>query len=111
MSSEVAASIEVAPSELGESLSVMRLCAPEAQEAMQQSLSKLGQLTPVQAFRIGARLELLDGLKRLRAARELGWLKLRVEVHALDSAGAKVRLLRCNTAAGLSELEEAWLVR
>ena len=111
MSIEVAASIEVAPGELGESLSVVRLCAPEAAEQMQQSLSKLGQLTPVQAFRMEARLELFDGLKRLRAARALGWLKLRVEVHALDSAGAKVRLLRCNAAAGLSELEEGWLVR
>ena len=103
--------IAVAPSELGEALSVVRLCAPGAQQQMQLSLSKLGQLTPVQAFRTGARLELFDGLKRVRAARELSWPKLRVEVHALDAAGAKVRLLLCNATAGLSELEEAWLVR
>ena len=32
-------------------------------------------------------------------------------MHALDAAGAKVRLLRCNAASGLSELEEAWVVR
>ena len=37
--------------------------------------------------------------------------ELRVEVHALDAAGAKVRLLCCNASTGLSELEEAWLVR
>jgi ParB-like chromosome segregation protein Spo0J len=111
MRGEVTASIEVSPSELFESLSTVRLCAPEAKERMRQSLSKLGQLTPVQAFRMDARLELFDGLKRLRAARELGWSELRVEVHALDPAGAKVRLLRCNAASGLSELEEAWLVR
>jgi hypothetical protein len=36
---------------------------------------------------------------------------VRAEVHALDAAGAKVRLLRCNAASGLSEIEEAWLVR
>ena len=107
----MAASIEVAPGELGESLSVVRLCAPEAQEQMQLSLSKLGQLTPLQAWRTEARLELFDGLKRLRAARVLGWPTLRVEVHALDAAGAKVRMLRCNATACLSELEEAWLVR
>lgn len=78
---------------------------------MQLSLSRLGQLTPVQTYRVGARLEVFDGLKRLRAARELSWPKLRVEVQELDEAGAKVRLLCCNAGAGLAELEEAWLVR
>ena len=111
MSNEEAQSIEVAPEELGEVLSVMRLCAPKAQAQMRLSLSTCGQLTPVQAFRMESRLELFDGLKRLRAARELGWPRLRVEVHALESAGAKVRVLRCNAGAGLTELEEAWLVR
>jgi hypothetical protein len=104
-------SMELAPSELGQTLSAVRLCAPEVQQQMRQSLSRLGQLTPVQAYRVGNGLELFDGLKRARAACELSWPKLRVEVHALDSAGAKVRLLRCNAVAGLSELEEAWLVR
>ena len=104
-------SIELAPSELGQTLSAVRLCAPEVQQQMQQSLSKLGQLTPVQAYRVGDGLELFDGLKRARAACELSWPTLRVDVHAVDSAGAKVRLLRCNAVAGLSELEEGWLVR
>jgi ParB-like chromosome segregation protein Spo0J len=113
MTGEVTASIEVTPGELGSSLRAVRLCAPEAQEQMQLSLSKLGQLTPVQAWRTspGAGLELFDGLKRWRAARALAWPKLRVEVHALDGAGAKVRLLLCNAGAGLSALEEAWVVR
>ncbi|MBI4700253.1 MAG: hypothetical protein HY744_03635 [Deltaproteobacteria bacterium] len=92
-------------------LSGLRLCAPEAQEHMRVSLSKLGQLTAVQAYRVGAAIEVFDGLKRVRAARELSWPTLRVEVHALDAAGAKVRVLRCNASAPLSELEEAWLVR
>lgn len=111
MTGEVTASIEVAPGELGSSLGTVRLCAPEPQAQMQLSLSKLGQLTPVLAYRVGAQLELFDGLKRLRAARELSWPKVRVEVHALDAAGAKVRLLLCNAATGLSALEEAWVVR
>jgi hypothetical protein len=77
---------------------------------MQLSFSKLGQLTPVQAWRTsaGGDLEIFDGIKRWRAA--LSWSKLRVEVHALEAAGAKVRLLLCNAAAGLSDLEEAWVV-
>lgn len=103
--------LDLAPSELGEALSSMRLCPPPAQQQMQLSLSRLGQLTPVQAYRVGTRLELFDGLKRVRAARALSWPELRVEVHALDAAGAKVRLLCCNASTGLAELEEAWLVR
>lgn len=111
MTGEETSTLELAPSELGEALSSMRLCPPQAQQAMQLSLSRFGQLTPVQAYRVGASLELFDGLKRLRAARELAWPTLRVEVHALDAAGAKVRLLCCNASTGLAELEEAWLVR
>jgi ParB-like chromosome segregation protein Spo0J len=108
---EQTSTLDLAPSELGEALSSMRLCPPQAQQEMQLSLSRLGQLTPVLAYRVGARLELFDGLKRLRAARALSWPELRVEVHGLDAAGAKVRLLCCNASTGLAELEEAWLVR
>lgn len=108
---EVTTTVELAPGELGEALTIMRLCPAQAQQAMQLSLMRLGQLTPIQAYRTGASLEVFDGLKRLRAARELSWDKLRVEVHDLDTTGAKVRLLCCNAGAGLAELEEAWLVR
>jgi ParB-like chromosome segregation protein Spo0J len=103
--------LPVAPSELGEALAPVRLCSPEAQQQMQLSLAKLGQLTPVQAYRSGTGFEVFDGFKRVRAARQLSWPKLRAEVHTLDAAGAKVRLLRCNAGAGLSDLEEAWLVK
>ena len=111
MTGEAAATIAVAPAELGEALAAVRLCAPEAQQQMQLSMARLGQLTPVQVYRAGKGLELFDGFKRARAARELSWPAVRAEVHVLDAAGAKVRLLRCNQASGLSDLEEAWLVR
>lgn len=111
MTGEETLTLPVAPGELGEALARVRLNSPEAQQQMQLSLAKLGQLTPVQVYRSGTGFELFDGFKRVRAARTLSWPKLRVEVHALDSAGAKVRLWRCNCAAGLSELEEGWLVK
>lgn len=111
MTGEVTSTLELAPSELGEGLLAIRLCSPEAQQQMQLSLSQVGQLTPVQTYRTGSRVELIDGFKRLRAARELSWPRLRVEVHQMDAPGAKVRMWRCNAGAGLSELEEAWLVK
>ncbi len=111
MTGEVIASIEVAPSELGSSLCGLRLGVAGAQEQLQQSLSKLGQLTPVQAWRTPFGLELFDGIKRKHAALALSWPAVRVEVHALDSVGAKARLLLCNATSGLSDLEVAWVVR
>jgi len=108
---DTSASTEVAPAQLGRSLCVLRLCVPGAQEQMQLSLARLGQLTPVQAWRVGGTLELFDGIKRREAALALSWPTVRVEVHALDAPGAKARLLRCNASGGLCELEEGWLVR
>ena len=78
-----ASTIAVAPAELGEALAAIRLCAPEAQQEMQLSLAKLGQLTPVQVYRAGGGLELFDGFKRVRAARQLSWSAVRAEVHVV----------------------------
>ena len=71
MTGQPSASIEIGLGELGTSLCGLRLCAPAAQEQMQLSLSKLGQLTPVQAFRAASGLELYDGIKRWNAAQAL----------------------------------------
>lgn len=106
-----ATAMEVAPEEVGEALLEVRLCVPEAELKMRRSLSMLGQLTPVQVYREDGKLELIDGFKRLHAARAMSWPRLRAEVQQVDAAGAKVRLWRCNAGTGLSEIEEAWLVR
>jgi ParB-like chromosome segregation protein Spo0J len=111
MTHAVATRVEVAPGELSASLRSVRLCPPEAQERMARSLARLGQLTPVLAYRTASGLEVFDGLKRWQAAQKLPLPTLRVEVHSLDAAGAKVRLLTCNAGAQLTDLEVAWVVR
>ena len=79
---------------------------------MRRSLDRYGQLQPVVAFRDESRqLEVLDGLKRLRAARALGWPELSVSIADVGSVDAKVWLLELHQCHGLSELEEGWLVR
>ena len=57
------------------------------------------------------RLEILDGFKRVRAARALGWRRLRARVADVDAVEAKMRLVALHDRRGLTELEEAWLVR
>lgn len=102
---------QVALSDLGETLSSLRLCSEAAGRAMQRSLSERGQLTPLLCYRTASSLEVFDGFKRLRAARALGWPSLRVERVATDAAEAKLSLWQVNEGHGLSEIEEAWLLR
>lgn len=98
--------------ELGDKFGELRLCEAQELVAMRRSLGHYGQLQPVVAFRDERRqLEVLDGLKRLRAARALGWLELWVSVADVGSVDAKACLLELHQCRGLSELEEGWLVR
>jgi ParB-like chromosome segregation protein Spo0J len=66
----------------GQKLRALRLCRPNTDEHIRRSLQQRGQLTALTAFDNGGQLELVDGFKRLRAARRLGWTQLRVVVLA-----------------------------
>jgi ParB-like chromosome segregation protein Spo0J len=102
---------EVTLEELGGTLAALRLCDDEGIGLMRDSLVRQGQLTALVVYRQGDLLEVVDGFKRLRAAQQLGWRKLRVRELAVDSVGAKAALMVLNHGHGLTELEEAWLVR
>lgn len=97
---------------LGERLAPLRLCEADALARMQRSLATIGQLTAITVFSgEGGGLEVLDGFKRVRAARVLGWTELRAQHLAVDAPGAKAALVLLHERDGLTELEEAWLVR
>lgn len=96
---------------LGERLSSLRLCDRSALEAMRRSLEKHGQLTTIAVFPQGEELEVIDGFKRVRAARALGWRVLRASVFEGTLVEAKLRLSELHEGKGLTEIEEAWLVR
>ena len=57
--------------EIGEHYGRYRLHLPEAERAMARSLERYGQLSPVVVCRRQERYELIDGFKRLGAARNL----------------------------------------
>jgi ParB-like chromosome segregation protein Spo0J len=96
---------------LGERHGVLRLRLPEAERVLAESLRRHGQLSAVVAVREAGALELVDGFKRLAAARGLGWTRLHVRAVDLDSAAAKAAVLVLNRASGLSELEQGFVVR
>jgi ParB/RepB/Spo0J family partition protein len=97
--------------ELGEGLAALRLCEASALEAMRRSLARHGQLSALCLFAEGGRLEIIDGFKRVRAARALGLSTLRARVADVDAVGAKLQLAALHERRGLTELEEAWLIR
>src|SRR6202521_3979554 len=61
--------LQLKPEEIGEHYGRYRLHLPEAERAMAKSLERYGQLSPVVVCRRQQRYELIDGFKRLGAAR------------------------------------------
>lgn len=103
------AQVEIA--ELTEDLGYLRLRTPETQRDMEQSLVRHGQLTPILACRDAERLIVIDGFKRLRAARSLSWMRVWTQVWEGEHLNAKLLLWQCNQGHGLTDLEEAWVVQ
>lgn len=97
--------------QLGEELGRLRLGNPTEQREMERSLMGLGQLSLLLVYERNGALQVLDGFKRLKAARKLGWKEVEVSVLTTDEPGAKLRMLTSNRRGGLTEIEEGWLVR
>ena len=105
------AEAKVGVAELDDGLGALRLCDAGEVGLMRQSLERYGQLQPIVAFRDEGQLRVLDGLKRLRAARGMGWTELHTSIAETSAVDAKAWLFEVHRHQGLCELEEAWLVR
>lgn len=103
----------VSLAELGQGYRRYRLADPPAEEAMAGSLRRFGQLSPLVACVRGQQLEVLDGFKRVTAARQVTGLQtLSVRVVAVDERTAKAAILGLNRGQRATrELEEAWIVQ
>ncbi len=101
----------IAIATLGERLAPLRLCDATALAAVRGSLERYGQLTALTVFVETDQLEILDGFKRVRAARALGWTTLLARIDDVNAIEAKLRVAELHDRRGLTELEEAWLVR
>ena len=90
----------------------LRCPPPSRVEAVRLDLGRNGQLSPLVArLRATEAPELLDGFKRVRAARVLGWKTLEVGYLEASSALALALMLSLNRRFGLSHVEEAMVVR
>ncbi len=90
-----------------------RLSVPEAERAMAGSLRRYGQMSPVVVCLREERAVLVDGFKRLTAARSLrGPGTLLARRVALDERSAKAAVYALNCVGRQpQELEEAWIVQ
>jgi ParB/RepB/Spo0J family partition protein len=103
-------------SRLRKHLAGLRLCEAPALEAVRRSLDRHGQLQPITVWPVAdereqGTLEVVDGFKRVCAARVLGWGALRGVVENVDVVEAKLRIVEIHDGRRLTEIEEGWLVR
>lgn len=97
---------------IGERFASLRITHPAAERAMLSSLQKYGQLSPLVVCRFAAgEQELLDGFKRLRAARQLGLKELSVRSLVMSLRAGKAAMLQLNRVGrAISGMEEALVV-
>lgn len=102
----------IAIASIGQRFAPLRITAPEAERAMLCSLQKYGQLTPLVVCRIvPGEPELLDGFKRLRAGRELGFKELAVRSLEVNLRACKAAIIHLNEVGrAISSMEEALVV-
>ena len=97
---------------IGQRYGRYRLAVPAAEEAMARSLRRYGQISPIVMCLREERPELIDGFKRLTAARDVpGMRTLQARRLDVDERGAKAALYTLNCIGRRpQELEEAWIV-
>jgi ParB-like chromosome segregation protein Spo0J len=101
----------VAPTDLGEHYRRYRLPDPEAEADMVHSLRRYGQLAPLVVWCRNDVAEVIDGFKRLAAARVLGLATLSARWLEADERAAKAAVYGLNCAGQRPrDWEEAWIV-
>jgi ParB/RepB/Spo0J family partition protein len=102
--------LEIPLSELGQSYGRLRIVHPRADACMLDSLRQFGQISPV-VVTSGERYELVDGFKRLRALKQLGYERVTARVLDLSVHGLKAAMIDLNRKKGsICDLEEALVV-
>ena len=104
--------LQLKKEEIGEDYGRYRLHVPEAERAMARSLERYGQLSPLVVCQRQERYQLIDGFKRVGAARGLTQLPhLSARLMEADERAAKAAIYGLNRAGGRTrELEEAWII-
>jgi ParB-like chromosome segregation protein Spo0J len=103
---------QIALEEINERLQRYRLQNSKMEHKILESLSRYGQMTPIVVCQLEGVIVLIDGFKRLRAARRLqGFTSLNARCLEVDEQSAKAAIYTLNLLHQRpQELEEAWIV-
>ena len=98
--------------QIDERLCRYRLAQPKLERKMAQSLQRYGQISPVVICLHEGDYVLIDGFKRLHAARSMnGMSRLQARRMDVDEQGAKAAIYNLNRIGQRpQELEESWIV-
>lgn len=98
---------------IGHRYSDLRIIQPQADSAMERSLRRYGQLTPVVIGREADKsFEMVDGFKRLRAARKLDYPSLQARIIAGGRRMMKAAIIHLNTRARtIADIEMGLVIR
>jgi ParB-like chromosome segregation protein Spo0J len=111
---ETAPRDEIVIEALDQRYAALRLAAPDELARVRGSIERMGMLHPVLVATAiePPRLVLVDGFKRVRVATDRGERAVWATRATLDATAAKVAMVSANAPhQGLSDLEEAWIVR
>jgi ParB-like chromosome segregation protein Spo0J len=105
--------ITLAVNDIGQRYSSLRIIQPKADKAIERSMSRYGQLTPVV---IGGKphegYEMVDGFKRLRAWRNLGGKRLQARVMSGSERVLKAAIIDLNARRRtIADLETALVIQ
>ena len=97
---------------LDERLQRYRLSQPQLERSMARSIQRYGQISPIVICIHDDDYVVIDGFKRLRAARTLqGFTSLNARRMDVDELGAKAAIYNLNRIGSTCvELEESWIV-
>jgi ParB/RepB/Spo0J family partition protein len=102
--------IDIPVSEIGERYGHLRILNPISDLCVLKSMEKYGQMSPVVVCR-AKNYELIDGFKRLRAARRLNKKCLNAKVLNIGEHASKAAILQLNwVGKSISQMEEAMVL-
>jgi len=95
------------------SLALERLHRPSSKriEKMEQSLKRQGQISPVSVKQNNNEYMLIDGFKRYKAAKNLGWKSLIAVDIQINEYQAKAMVYLMNQSSSFSMIQEAVLIK
>lgn len=109
---EFVQTIAIALDRLDERYGHLRIVQPQREAVIEQSLRRVGQLTPLVAVAREEKLAIVDGFKRIHAAQRLSLETLEVRVMTLTEQAAVALIYGLNRdGRGMSDFEQALVVR